>query len=123
MNNALLVTLLVLGIFGMTLLGSLGGFFFKRSTAGASILGIVKNKNVYIGVLFYLLGAVLNILVLKKLPYSVVYPMSAITYVWSLALSVAVLKEKLTRPKLIGIVSILIGAAFFGADGFRSLFG
>lgn len=123
MNNALLVTLLVLGIFGMTLLGSLGGFFFKKSTAGASILGIVKNKNVYIGVLFYLLGAVLNILVLKKLPYSVVYPMSAITYVWSLALSVTVLKEKLTRPKLIGIVSILIGAAFFGADGFRSLFG
>lgn len=121
MNNALLFTLLAVGIVGMTLLGSLGGFFFKRSTSGASVLSIIRNKNVYIGVLFYVLGAGVNILVLKKLPYSVVYPLSAITYVWSLVLSVLVLKEKLTRPKLIGIASILVGAAFFAADGVSSL--
>ncbi|ADU27080.1 EamA family transporter [Ethanoligenens harbinense] len=109
------------GILGMTLLGSLGGFFFKRSTSGATIWEIAKSKFVYIGVLFYLAGAVANILVLKQLPYSVVYPMSAITYVWSMVFSRLILKEKFTKQKLIGIVAILIGAVFFGMDGFAGL--
>lgn len=109
------------GILGMTLLGSLGGFFFKRSTSGTTIWEIAKSKFVYIGVAFYLAGAVANILVLKQLPYSVVYPMSAITYVWSMVFSRLILKEKFTRQKLIGIIAILIGAVFFGMDGFAGL--
>ncbi|AVQ96159.1 multidrug transporter [Ethanoligenens harbinense] len=120
-NGMIFVLSCVGGILGMTLLGSLGGFFFKRSTSGATIWEIAKSKFVYIGVLFYLAGAVANILVLKQLPYSVVYPMSAITYVWSMVFSRLILKEKFTKQKLIGIVAILIGAVFFGMDGFAGL--
>ncbi len=105
----------------MTLLGSLGGFFFKRSTEAETILQIAKNKFVYIGVLFYLAGAVANIFVLKHMPYSIVYPMSSITYVWSMIFSRAILKEKITKQKLIGIISILIGTMFFGMEGFINL--
>lgn len=123
MNKGIIFILVtVFGILLMTLLGSLGGFFFKKSTNGATIWEIAKSKFVYIGVAFYLAGAVANILVLKVLPYSVVYPMSSITYVWSMAFSRLILKEKFTKQKLIGIIAILIGAAFFGMDGFSSLF-
>lgn len=120
-NGIIFILTTIVGILGMTLLGSLGGFFFKKSTSGATIWGIAKSKFVYIGVAFYLAGAVANILVLKVLPYSVVYPMSAITYVWSMIFSRLILKEKITKQKLIGIVAILIGAAFFGMDGFANL--
>ncbi|MFT9056271.1 MAG: EamA family transporter [Ethanoligenens sp.] len=122
MNNGFIFVLTTVGgILIMTLLGSLGGFFFKKSTNGATVWEIAKSKFVYIGVVFYLTGAVANILVLKVLPYSVVYPMSAITYVWSMIFSRLILKEKFTRQKLIGIIAIIIGAAFFGMDGFAGL--
>lgn len=121
MSNSVFILTMMGGIVAMTLLGSLGGFFFKKSTGGATILEIAKSKYVYIGVVFYLAGAVANILVLKHLPYSVVYPMSSITYVWTMILSRLVLKEKFTKQKLIGITAILVGAFFFGMDGFGSL--
>lgn len=120
-NGIIFILTTIIGILCMTLLGSLGGFFFKKSTNGATVWEIAKSKFVYIGVFFYLAGAVANILVLKVLPYSVVYPMSAITYVWSMIFSRLILKEKITKQKLIGMAAILVGAAFFGLDGFSSL--
>jgi uncharacterized membrane protein len=103
---------LILMILAMTLLGSFGGFFFKKSTGSVSILSVIKSRYLYLGVLFYVAGAVFNIYVLKYMPYNVVLPISSITYVWSLISSRLILKEKLTYRKLIGIVSIIIGATF-----------
>jgi drug/metabolite transporter (DMT)-like permease len=98
----------------MTLLGSFGGFFFKKCTKGTSLLGVIKSKYLYIGVLLYVLGALVNIWVLKYMPYSVVLPVSAITYVWTMFSSRLILKEKFTKQKLIGIVSIIVGAILIG---------
>lgn len=100
----------------MTLLGSLGGFFFKKCTAGNSLSSTVRGPYLYIGVSFYVAGAVLNIVVLKFMPYSVVLPMTAITYVWTMVLSYFFLKEKMTINKIIGIVSILSGAVLIGVS-------
>jgi drug/metabolite transporter (DMT)-like permease len=110
MNKIILVLLIIV----MTMLGSLGGFFFKKSTAVKKIYYLLVNKYFYIGVLFYVLGALINIYVLKYMPYSVVLPMSSITYVWSIILSVLIIKEKLTYKKIIGITSIIVGAVFIG---------
>ena len=110
MNKLLLLALILI----MTLLGSYGGFFFKKSATDHTILEIIKNKYLYIGILFYLSGAFINILVLKYMPYSVVLPLSSITYVWSVISAVLILKEKLTVTKVLGISSIVIGAVFIG---------
>ena len=55
---------------------------------------------------------VLNIIVLKYLPYSVVLPLTAITYIWSLVIAYCFLKEKITKVKIYGIICIMIGAIF-----------
>jgi drug/metabolite transporter (DMT)-like permease len=98
----------------MTLLGSFGGFFFKKSTDGDSILSIIKSKFLYIGGMLYVSSAVLNIIVLKYMPLSVVLPMTAITYIWSMISSRIILKEKITKFKFLGIIFILIGVTFIG---------
>lgn len=111
MNKIVLVSFIII----MTILGSFGGFFLKKSTASSSMYSILKSKFLYVGIFFYLLGAVINIYVLKFMPYSVVLPMTAITYVWSMILSKLILKEKVTYIKLIGLACIILGAFFIGS--------
>lgn len=106
--------ILILIIVVMTLMGSFGGFFFKKSTTGVGISSIVKSKFLYIGGCLYVSSAVLNIIVLKYMPLSVVLPMTAITYIWSMITSRIILKEKITKFKIIGITSIIIGVIFIG---------
>jgi drug/metabolite transporter (DMT)-like permease len=110
MNRAILIFIIII----MTLLGSFGGFFFKKSTDGDSILSIIKSKFLYIGGMLYVSSAVLNIIVLKYMPLSVVLPMTAITYIWSMISSRIILKEKITKFKFLGIIFILIGVTFIG---------
>lgn len=109
MNKIVLLLVIVF----MTMLGALGGFFFKRCSGGSSsISAITKNKNLYIGGFIYVASACLNVWVLKFMKYSVVMPMTAITYIWTMILSRVVLKEKITVKKMIGIAAIIIGAVF-----------
>lgn len=105
MNRLLLIVTIII----MTLLGSFGGFFFKKSTNGTTILSILKNKFLYIGGIVYLGSAILNIIVLKYMPLSVVLPMTAITYIWSMIISRFVLKEKITLFKIWGMMAIISG--------------
>lgn len=99
----------------MTMMGSLGGFYFKRCSASGS-LGprTLLNPNLYIGGVFYVLSALVNIWVLHYMEYSVLMPMLGITYIWSLILSCLFLHEKFTARKLIGIGIIVAGAALIG---------
>jgi len=95
----------------MTLSGSLGGYFFKRATSQSEKLtGVIFKPSLYAGGLFYVLGAGLNILVLKKLPYTVVLPLTSLTYVWTMVISHLVLNEKITRLKITGVTLILVGS-------------
>lgn len=94
----------------MTLMGALGSLFLKKSTGCEKLTYIVKSPNLYLGGVFYGTGAVMNIYVLKFLRYTVVMPMTAMTYVWTMFLSYFVLKEKMTKRKLAGICLILAGA-------------
>lgn len=110
MNNIVLIPV----ILSMTLLGSFGGFCFKKSTSGNTMLSILKSKFLYIGGFLYVSSAVINIYALKYMPLSVVMPLSSITYIWSMIISRITLHEKITKLKIIGLVLILIGAVFVG---------
>ena len=99
----------------MTICGAIGGFFFKKAAdTGESIIKILFTPFLYIGGFFYVLGALLNIWVLKKLNYTVVLPITAITYVWTLTIAYFVLKEKLSTRKIAGLVLIITGALMLG---------
>lgn len=99
----------------MTLLGALGGFFFKK---GANNLNFTKiktvflNYNLYIGGIFYVIAALLNIVTLKFLPYNIVLPLTAMTYIWTIIIAKFTFNESINRNKVIGIILIVIGSVF-----------
>ena len=95
----------------MTLIGSVASFFLKKGSSFKNIVELFKNKYVYIGGILYVLSALLNIYVLKYLDYSVVLPLTSITYVWTLFISAIFLNEKINIKKIIGIM-LIVGGAF-----------
>lgn len=94
----------------MTFLGSVASLFLKRASGSNGIKEMLTNINLYVGGFLYLTSAVLNIFLLRKLDYSVVLPLTSLTYVWTMVLSYLILKERITIKKIIGVVFILIGA-------------
>ena len=97
----------------MTLIGSLGAYFFKlSSTNSKKIISLFFTPTFYLGATLYVLSAILNILLLKVIDYTVLYPMTAITYIWSLALSNRLLGEEINKQKLIGVLLICAGVFF-----------
>ena len=94
----------------MTLVGSLGAFFFKRSTADLSgILSLLKVPSFYLGGFLYCFGALMNVVLLRYMDYTIVYPMGAIAYIWSLVISNRFLGERITKKKVLGIALICVG--------------
>jgi drug/metabolite transporter (DMT)-like permease len=100
----------------MTFFGSLGGFYLKK--ASSSFQTSIKNLFVFlaIGGIFYVAGAVINIILLKRLPYSIVFPLTSVTYFWTMLLSSVWLKERFTMKKLIGVTLILTGCIFLSLN-------
>lgn len=96
----------------MTLLGAVASLFLKKASGADSLIDTIKNINLYIGGMLYLAGAVMNIWVLRYLDYSVVLPLTSLTYIWTMIVSHLILKEKITNKKIVGVVLILIGAIF-----------
>lgn len=94
----------------MTLLGSVASLFLKKASGADGIFAMIKNINLYIGGFLYLASAVMNIWVLRYLDYSVVLPLTSLTYIWTMVLSYLILKEKITKKKVCGVALILIGA-------------
>ena len=94
----------------MTFIGSLASLFFKKGSNFRTIVELLKNKFVYIGGFLYLISALLNIYILKYLDYSIVLPLTSITYLWTLFISHLFLKEKISFKKAVGIALIISGA-------------
>ena len=94
----------------MTMLGAVASLFLKKASGADGLLALIKNINLYIGGFLYLASAVLNIWILRYLDYSVVLPLTSLTYIWTMILSYLILKEKITLKKVGGIVLILVGA-------------
>lgn len=109
------ILILIVMIFAMTFSGSMGAFFLKKGTSKMqklSILEMLKTPELYAGGVLYVLGACTNIVLLRSMPYTVVYPMTSLTYVWTMFVSAILLKEKITRNKVLAVVFIAVGICF-----------
>lgn len=107
-NLALYVLLII-----MTLIGAVAGYFFKKATDEVAGLGnILLRPWLYIGAVLYFGAAILNIYILQELPYSKVLPLTSITYIWTLVISYFFLNETITKLKICGVFSIIIGTFF-----------
>ena len=93
----------------MSLIASFASFLLKKSTIGGTVLSIIMNKYFYLSGFLYLIGALFNIWLLKKMSYSVVIPLGSICYIWTMVIAGFFLKEKIGMGKIIGVLLILSG--------------
>jgi drug/metabolite transporter (DMT)-like permease len=98
----------------MTMAGAVGSYHLKMVSGSNSIAEVIKNKHIYLGGSIYLIGAVLNIYLLRFLDYSIVLPLTSLTYIWTMAISHKMLGEKITKRKIFGTVFIVCGAVIIG---------
>lgn len=94
----------------MTIMGSVASLFLKKASGFKNLKQLLLNFNLYIGGFLYLGGAILNIIVLRKLDYSIVLPLTSFTYVWTMIISYLFLKENISIKKIVGVVCIVLGA-------------
>ena len=94
----------------MTLLGAMGSYYLKCATGRSSgLVRLAMSKWFMLGGVLYFVSALLNIYLLRFIPYVVFLPLTAITYVWSMLLARVFLRERITAFKVVGIVTIFCG--------------
>lgn len=93
----------------MTMIGSCASLCLKKASNVHSIQKLIVTPMLYLGALLYLVSAFINIYILKYLEFSIVLPLTSITYIWTLGLSYLYLKENITKKKAFGIGLIIFG--------------
>jgi uncharacterized membrane protein len=103
-------------LIGLTLvsavLGSIGQINFKIGADNlqlTNVLSNIKNYNLFIGVLFYLISTIIYIYVLKFSQLTMVYPIIATSYIWTALLSNKILNEPISMSNIIGYFIIIFG--------------
>lgn len=100
----------ILALVLMGLSASVASLFLKKSTAGGlGVRNLLGSLHFYLGGLLYVLSALLNLYLLKRLPYSIVVPLGSLTYIWTLIIAYKFLGETITRRKMTGLLLIIIG--------------
>ena len=97
-------------LIGGTMLGAVASMFFKQASEKEEIIKVLFDPRLYIGGFLYLASALVDIYVLRYLDYSAALPFTAITYIWTLLLAYFVLKEKISKKKIMGVGMIILGA-------------
>ncbi len=77
-----------------------------------NIISIFINWRLAVGILFFLLSSILYLKGIQKGELTLLYPMAALGYVWTLFWARLVFKEPLTKTKFIGLGIILLGIVF-----------
>ena len=102
--------IVILATIMMGLLASVASLLLKKSTAGGINIGILLwSPYFYLGGLLYVFSALLNLYLLKKLPYSIVVPLGSLTYIWTMIIAHKFLGEPITQRKIMGLLLIVVG--------------
>lgn len=96
-------------LFLMTLMGAIAAIYLKMASEFKNIRQLILDKKIYIGGILYFLSALLNIYILRFLEYSIILPMTSITYIWTMIFSYFIFHEKITTKKIIGLGFVFIG--------------
>ena len=100
----------------MTIIGAIASLYLKKASGKGQLKLMLLDVNLYTGAFLYFITALINIWILKYLDYSLVLPLTSLTYVWTMILAVIFLKEFVTKRQMLGIMLIVSGAvllAFF----------
>ncbi len=103
-------------IFLCGFVGSFGAVFLKSGAARLQMnfKSIVTNWRLPFGVGMYLLSSVFFVFGIRRGELSVLYPLVALGYMWTIVWSRVFFGEPLTRSKFVAVGLILVGIAFLG---------
>jgi len=104
-------------VFSCTVLGAVAQLLIKKGTASITpdLMSIVLNLPLFVGYSIYGINTLLMVLALKDGEMSMLYPIIALTYVWTTLLAYLVLGEPPNLYKNVGIITIVIGVAIMGS--------
>ncbi len=102
-------------VFVAGIIGSFGAVFLKLGAArlGKSVWTFV-NSRLILGVSLYLGSTVIYLSALKGGQLSVLYPMVALGYIWTLLWSYLFFKEAMNAYKFAGLGLIVVGVILVG---------
>jgi drug/metabolite transporter (DMT)-like permease len=106
MNDFFLALIMLL----LTFIGSLAAIQLKIASNTKKVREILFKPSLYYGAVLYIFAAILNILVLNHWDYTLVLPLTSITYVWTAILAKIIFGEKLSIIKILGLGLVLIGS-------------
>lgn len=111
-------------VFCCTLIGAVAQVFLKFGLAGmhftpslATLLAVLSNFQLMLGLALYGVNTALLILALRKGELSVLYPVIALTYVWVTILSVMIFHETVNVFKILGLATVVLGVTVLGRRG------
>jgi uncharacterized membrane protein len=94
-----------------TIIGAFGALFLKlganKLTFNFKIL--LKNYQLLLGVFLYGFSTIFYIASLTIGELTIIYPLTSLSYIWTIILSIKFLKEKMNIFKWIGIFLIILG--------------
>ena len=115
MNPVLLYSMVI----GGCALGAFASYCFKNATTkleGPNIFALAREKFLWLGGLLYIIAAINNIFLLGYLDYSILLPMSSITYIWTMVFAKRLLGERITARKIAGVAAIVCGAVLLAGS-------
>ncbi|MBI2549514.1 EamA family transporter [Candidatus Woesearchaeota archaeon] len=102
-----------------TIFGAIGSLYLKLGAQNVQLKlkVLMQNTKLILGFFFFGIATAFFILGLKGGPLSVLYPVTSLTYIWIVILSLIYLKERLNIYRWLGIISIIIGVILIGVQG------
>lgn len=108
-------------VFACTILGSAAQLLIKTGMSPSHfsphLLSLATNLPLVAGYTLYGINTLMMVLALKDGEMSMLYPIIALTYVWTTLLSYTVLGESPNTYKNLGILTIVLGVAVMGRRG------
>ena len=111
----------ILLVFACTILGSAAQLLIKTGMSHFSphMVKLLTNMPLIAGYTLYGINTLMMVLALKNGEMSMLYPIIALTYVWTTLLSYTILGEPSNIYKNVGIVSIVLGVAVMGRRAYK----
>jgi len=104
-------------VFTGAFIGSIGAAFLKAGAGRLqmSVAALASNWRLGVGILAYCVSSVFFVYGNARGELSVLYPIVALGYIWTLVWSRIFFREPFTRVKFFGVGLILVGVFFLNA--------
>lgn len=105
----------IIAIIIMTIFTAFGQLFFKLASESFNWnLSLIFNFNLWIGFVFYGIGAIIMIWALKRGEVSVLFPIISLSFIWVSFIAIYYFNEVMSIINWLGVLVIIVGVALVG---------